>query len=234
MKITNKILSITLIIILSFVLVMIIASRVIIDRESWDEEWDVSDSETTTEYYDLSDFTDVRTSGNWQLKLYRDDTYQVKIEAPNYIMNDIEVEKSGKTLDISLKWKRKIRRGSLKAGISLPNLTKIKLNNGSTVEFSDFDMDDLDIRTSGAGSITGTNNTIQNLYISSTGATHINLRRSSITNADLHITGAGSIELTMAGGDLKGSVTGATRVVYYGDVKTQNIRTSGAVSVRKK
>ncbi|MBL7135469.1 MAG: DUF2807 domain-containing protein [Candidatus Marinimicrobia bacterium] len=236
MKITNKIILFTLIAIFIFMAIIIIASRVIIDKSFQDEYSDIEilNKESITKYFDVTGFTGLSASGSWQITLNRGDSYQVRIEAPEYLMDDVVVRKRGKILNIGLEWKTRVHKRFLKAEITMPNLDRIKSSDGSTVRFDDFDTDDLDIHISGASRIKGINNTINNLSINSSGATHINLKRSSVTNADLHTSGVSSIELTMVGGKLTGNVSGTGSITYYGDVKEQSIRTSGAVSVRKR
>ena len=236
MKITNKIILFTLIAIFIFMAIIIIASRVIIDKSFQDEYSDIEilNKESITKYFDVTGFTGLSASGSWQITLNRGDSYQVRIETPEYLMDDVVVRKRGKILNIGLEWKTRVHKKSLKAEITMPNLDRIKSSDGSTVRFDDFDTDDLDIHISGASRIKGINNTINNLSINSSGATHINLKRSSVTNADLHTSGVSSIELTMVGGKLTGNVSGTGSITYYGDVKEQSIRTSGAVSVRKR
>ncbi|RKY52678.1 MAG: hypothetical protein DRP89_07315 [Candidatus Neomarinimicrobiota bacterium] len=236
MKITNKILLITLIVILVFVAVIIIASRVIVDKSFQDEYSGIEtlNKELITKYFDVTGFTGLSASGSWQITVNRGVSYQVRIEAPEYLMDDVVVRKIGKILNIGLEWKTRIHKRSLKAEITMPNLDRIKSSDGSKIRFDDFDTDNLEIRVSGASGIKGINNTISNLYINSSGATHINLKRSSVINADLHTSGVSSIELTMAGGELTGSASGAGSITYYGNVEEQSLRTSGAVSVRKR
>lgn len=236
MKITNKIILFTLIAIFIFMAIIIIASRVIVDKSFQDEYSDIEtlNKESITKYFDVTGFTGLSASGSWQITLNRGDSYQVRIEAPEYLMDDVVVRKRGKILNIGLEWKTRVHKRSLKAEITMPNLDRIKSSDGSKVRFNDFDTDNLEIRVSGASGIKGINNTINNLSINSSGATHINLKRSSVTNADLHTSGVSSIELTMAGGKLTGNVSGAGSITYYGNVKEQSIRTSGAVSVRKR
>jgi len=236
MKITNKILLITLIVILVFVAVTIIASRMIVDKSFKDEYSGIEtlNKELTTKYFDVTGFSGLSTSGSWQVTLNRGDIYQIRIEAPEYLMDDVEVRKRGKVLDIDLDWRAGVHKNSLKAEITMPNLERIKSSDGSTVRFDDFDTDNLEISVSAASGIKGVNNTIKNLSINSSRATHINLKRSSITNADINTSGVSSIELTMEGGKLTGSASGAGSITYYGNVEEQSLCTSGAVSVRKR
>jgi len=236
MKITNKILLITLIAILVFIAVVVIASRVIVNKSFQDEYSGIEtlNKEFITKYFDVTGFTGVSISGSWQITINRSDAYRIRIEAPEYLMDDVEVSERGKILNIGLVWETRIHKRSLKAEITMPDLDGIKSSDGSSVRFDDFDTDNLEIRVSGASGIKGINNTISNLYINSSGATHINLKRSSVTNADLHTSGVSSIELTMAGGKLTGSASGAGSITYYGDIKEQSLRTSGTVSVRKR
>jgi len=84
MKITNKIILFTLIAIFIFMAIIIIASRVIIDKSFQDEYSDIEtlNKESITKYFDVTGFTGLSASGSWQITLNRGDSYQVRIEAP--------------------------------------------------------------------------------------------------------------------------------------------------------
>lgn len=234
MKTSNKILLITLSLILLFVAGMIIVSRFAIDPEyaekSAENHW--SDSELTN--YVLKDFTEVSVSGNWDVTILSNDTFKVRIYSPKETKDRLSVTKRGSLLQLNSSGNFHQRRDQFKAEIHMPNLSKIQSEMTSTIRFDGFKSRKLDLKIDGAGWITGSNNIIENLELSTEGASQIDLKFSTVKNARLDMNGAGKVRLNMAGGKLTGSANGAGSIVYSGSVSEQDVQTNGAVSIRKR
>ncbi len=234
MKTSNKILAVTGLIILLAILVITIAFRRIMDKSNQVmEEFDQLQSSPITKEYLLTDFNRVELSGLHQVTIIRANRYEVLVEGPEQLINELRVEKRGSHLSMETGFERLIV-SRLNTTIKLPDIKALNTNKTSQIFLEGFDCDDLEIKISGAGAITGVDNTIEDLHLNCSGAAAVDLRDGSITNADLNISGVATIKLTMAGGRLKGNASGAGKIIYYGEVSAQDIHTSGTVQVKKR
>jgi len=231
MKTSNKILLITLIVILVFITGMIITTRIILYNASCKASA-FSDDEFVQQEFSYEDFNSLKVYGHWSLDIEQGDDYSVILYYPEELSDRISLEHCSKELiiDSNIKWHSHHR--IFRAEIVMPHLESIEIVEGSSISFEDFSCDQLNIKTTGATEIKGRNSSINDLDVVCDGASHVDLRHSRIVNATLHLAGASRVELTMNGGILSGTAHGASSIVYYGEVAKQNIETAGAVSIR--
>jgi len=234
MKTSNKILAVTGLIILLAILVITIAFRRIMDKSNQViEEFDQLQSSPITKEYLLTDFNCVELSGLSRVTITQADQYQILAEGPERLINELQVEKKGNRLRLETRFER-LKMAGLNTTIKMPAIEALEIYNISQLSLEEFDCDQLKIRIVGAGTITGIDNGIANLDLDCSGAAAVDLRDGSITNADLNISGASTIKLTMAGGKLSGNASGAGKIIYYGEVSEQDLKTSGAVQLKKR
>jgi len=231
MKTSNKILLITLIVIVVFITGMIITTRIMLYNASCKTSA-FSDDEFVQQEFSYKDFNSLKIYGHWNIDIEQGNDYSVILYYPENLSDRILVEHCSKELiiDSDIKWHSP--RGMFRAKIVMPQLESIDIVEGSSISFEDFSCNHLKIKTTGAAEIKGRNSSINDLDVVCDGASHINLRRSKIVNATLHLSGASRVELTMNGGKLSGTAYGASSIVYYGEVAKQDIETAGAVSIR--
>ncbi|MCK4715751.1 MAG: DUF2807 domain-containing protein [Candidatus Marinimicrobia bacterium] len=231
MKTSNKILLITLIVIVVFITGMIITTRIILYSAN-DKASAFYDKEFVPQKFSYEDFNSLKVYGHWSIDIEQGDDYSVILYYPEELSDRISVEHCSKELiiDSNIKWYS--RRRIFRAEIIMPLLKSIEIVEGSSISFEDFSCDYLNIKTTGAAEIKGRNSSINDLDMVCDGASHVNLRHSQIVNATLHLSGASRVELTMNGGKLSGTAHGASSIVYYGEVAKQDIETAGAVSIR--
>jgi len=235
MKTSNKILLIMLIVLFSLVAGLVITARILVSCEPWADEagsTEFDESDLQSMNYDYQDFSEIRIEGSWQLRIYRADTFGVEVRVPEYLKDEVEVESRDGRLYLKSDRDRMSHDG-VRAMIYMPSLSRIESRSGASIKFDDFVSHDLYLQMEGGSSITGRENTIENLYLSSTGATNVDLKLSDVVNADIDLTGASSIILTMKGGELTGSASGASSIRYFGEVSKESIRTSGVVHIQR-
>ncbi|MDO9548608.1 MAG: DUF2807 domain-containing protein, partial [Candidatus Marinimicrobia bacterium] len=230
-KNSNKILLTTILAILVIVAGLIISSRIIITKVP-DRSMKYSDEDFISKTLDLADFDAIETSGIWQVEIYHGNEYSVTLYYPVSESREIDVHTRDNQLRLKndMKWQR--QRKLFRATITMPELSSLRTEDGASITFYDFDCDELDIKITGAAEIDARNSRIENLKLRCEGAADANFKDSEVVNAKLNINGASRITLTMAGGKLTGNAHGASSIVYYGEVSTQDIATAGAVSVR--
>ena len=230
MKNSNKVLIVTVLVLLLIITVIIVSSRIILDNTSI-HDWDYSAEDITSKSFDYTDFNGIRADGAWRISIHQSDNYSITVEYPE----DLEDKLNVSTWDTELVLENDVRwehdHCSFRATIGMPRLSSVETEEGASMEIENFNCDELSIQITGAAEIRGNSNNIGNLDIRCDGATHVNLRNSLTENANINIKGASRIVLNMTGGKLTGSAEGASSIVYYGDVSTQDIETAGAVSV---
>ncbi len=236
MKTSNKILAIAAVIPFALVLFVILVLRFKFEAAT---EADAGPNEAShgaliTRDFPVTGFTAVAISGGWKLTIMPADSYRVRVRAPEYLMDGIQVDRSDNTIYLRSPFIKHRKKENIRAEVYLPVLEKISSSGGSRIRFSNFTLKSLTLDIAGANRVRGTDNTIEELALTSTGASRIDLSDSRITDADLRVNGAVSVELTMAGGDLTGVASGAASIIYYGEANSQNIRTAGAVSIRQR
>jgi len=231
MKTSNKILIITLIVIVVFLTGMIITTRIILYNASYKASA-FSDDEFVQQKFSYEDFNSLKVYGLWSIDIEQGDDYSVILYYPEELSDRISVDYCSKELIIDSNTKWHSRRRIFRAEIIMPQLESIEIIEGASISFEDFSCDHINIKTTGAAEIKGRNSSINDLDMVCDGASHVNLRHSKIVNATLHLSGASRVELTMNGGKLSGTASGASSIVYYGEVTKQDIETAGAVSIR--
>ena len=184
-------------------------------------------------YPGIKDFSQVSTSGSWDVTIKQGKEYTIKVTAPDSIIDKVQVMKENGTLLIGLEstgfwnWTSK----TLRAEITMPNLSALESSGSGNTTFSGFTTKNMEIHTSGSSNVKGEQNKIQKLSLRTSGSSDISLVKSSITNADIHISGSSNIQLTMNGGDLTGDISGSGSIVYYGNAKTQSTTIFGSGNV---
>ncbi len=231
MKTSNKILIITISLVLLFVAGMIIFSRFAIDREYTENDNEFRSTETELIEHNLKDFTEVSVSGNWDVTIVRNDTFRVQVFYPKETENRLTVGKHGSKLELISMGDFHNHHDQFRAEIHMPKLSKIQSELASKIRFDGFKSPNLDLRIEGAGWITGGDNVIENLDLSIDGASRVDLKFSAVTNVDLNMNGAGKVRLNMAGGKLTGTASGAGSITYTGNVPEQDVQTNGAVTI---
>ena len=156
----------------------------------------IGSGDLTTRNFDLSDFTEVAAQSGFQLELVQSSTFSVEVTADDNVMDYIDVYKSGNTLKIRPQWNRSFRSVTLRAKITMPDLSEIKLSGGSRAGISGFNSShDLSVGLSGGSSVTG-DITAGDVYLSLSGGSHVNLSGSA---NELVATGSGGSHISLSG-----------------------------------
>ena len=186
-----------------------------------------------TRVYDLSYFSKVRASGQWKLRLDQGDAYAVRVEMPAYLEPGVMVTKERDVLRLKLAPGWRIEGGELNAHITLPKLQGLRLSGAVAARLLGFDTERLTIKASGSTRIGGKNNRIYYLSVDGSGAFDMDFHGNPVNFAEIELSGSTAIGLTMAGGDLKGRISGSGRVRYDGDIRDQEVKISGSGSIER-
>jgi hypothetical protein len=187
-----------------------------------------------TRSYDLSGFTQVKASGQWQVTLARGDAWAVEVSYPAELESGIDVrqERGALTLRYTLKRSWWSDFGSnkalgMEARIVMPALEAVDMSGASSLDLTGFEGKRLTVDASGAISIDGRESRYDALALKISGVGRVDLSGVATTDARIDVSGAQNLTLRMAGGTLSGGVSGVSRVDYLGTVSSQDVRTSG-------
>jgi len=191
----------------------------------------------TSGRYDYSGFTGVDASGLWEVAIERGDAWRIAIEAPEELLDDIEVELEGDELSFGYEGECAgcFRDGiTLKATVTMPELESLDLSGVTKLSFSGFDGASLTVDMSGASELRGAASRFDSLSLDKSGVGNLDLGDVTVTNAAVDISGAGKVTLRMGGGRLSGDMSGFGNLEYYGTVSEQTVDSSGFANVRQR
>lgn len=193
----------------------------------------IKDPTPVTRFYDLKYFSAVKASGHWRLQLDQGETYAVKVEMPAYLEPGVMVTKERDVLQFKLAPGWRLEGAELKAHVTLPKLQRLRLSGAVTARLLGFDTERLKIKASGATRISGEDNRIYYLSVDGAGAFAMDFLGNPVNFVDIDLSGSSEVGLTMAGGDLKGRISGSGRVSYEGEIRDQEVEISGSGSIKR-
>jgi len=183
----------------------------------------------------LKDFSGVRASGAWEIEIKRGESYEVDITAPPAARDRLIVRKSGESLELGWAGRpRFIWPARLKAEITMPRLESLELAGAVNAGIEGFKVPKLSVVSQGAGTVVCRDSEIGDLTVVMSGAGSVDFSNAPSVDADVELSGAGSLKLDMAGGELKGSISGVGSVEYEGTVSSERVSTNGLGSVRRR
>ncbi len=235
MKKSKKLIRITLLIPFIISLVVLIYIRVLISSDfKIDTSYDDYNDENITEKLDYDGFTKLNVRGKWKIEIEQGDEYRIEVEGPEHRVKSVRIERGNHTLYLKDSFFKGHGGSRITVRVQMPDLERLTANGNSKIRLYNLDCDDFDLDLNGSNNLLAINSTFESLDLDCNGSGDVDLTDSKITDAELDLVGSVEVELTMAGGEINGRATGSASVVYYGDVKSQNIRTTGGSSVRKK
>ena len=240
----------TIIIVVAIVVVVAAVSTVIALR-GWPGGL-VGSGNLETEEYAFPDFTEVEISSAFEFEIDQSSSYSISVTADDNVMNHVRVSQAGQTLKIGLGRVGPIGLVTLRASVTMPQLSGLTVSGASRGTVSGFNStEDLDIGVSGAsrvsGDITAGNvrfgvsgaSSIQlegsanEMDATASGASHLNLDDFVVNNVDVNLSGASSGTVNLDG-RLDADLSGASNLWYIGEPMMGDIDTSGASTVSKK
>jgi hypothetical protein len=205
-----------------------------------------------TQEYAFSDFTKVEVSSAFVFEINQSSSYSISVTADDNVIDKVQVTKEGETLKIGLETIPGIGPVTLRATVTMPQLSGLDISGASRGTLSDFSSTkNLNITVSGASKVSGDitagdadfdidgASTIQlegaanNMIAKVDGASRFNLGGFIVNDADITFSGASSGTVNL-GGKLDANLNGASKLSYIGEPTMGNINTSGASTLSKK
>ena len=121
----------------------------------------------------------------------------------------------------------------LHVAITMPVLHALRTKGVVNLTLSGFETDRLSMRFEGVTSVRGQEGRIGDLRFRGQGVSRMDLRDVPVRTADLDCEGVIKIDLTMAGGELTGSIKGVGELRYAGETSRESIQREGPCKVTR-
>lgn len=238
MKTKNKILLFTCVIPFIIVIMMILSIKKSLNEES-DPAFSYSEQKISEKIsFDLKNFENISAEGFWDINLMYDDHFKVELVAPENMMSEITVEKTGQTLVLSSK-KDKFSLFSIKKGpqinITLPLISKLEIDGVADINISEFQNTTTSIYMNGVVNVTGENCIFDQISLNGTGVLNVSMSDVPVTNAHFKYSGMYNIIIHMNGGALTGKLDGLGNMIAWGEIAENSIKVSkpGRLKIRQ-
>ena len=199
----------------------------------------------------FSDFDKLNVSHAFTVDVSQGEEFSVVIHIDDNVVEHLRVTESGGTLAIGLapNFLFSIRSGTLRAEVTMPELTGPVLSGASRVSITGFkSTNNLSAELSGASRLQGDldagdaifevsgasrvalSGSAEKMRIDASGASQLDLEEFAVADADVKASGASTITVNPSG-TLDVDASGASRVYYLGSPAMGKIDTSGASSI---
>jgi hypothetical protein len=241
----------TIIIIVLVAAVAVLCTLLVLNLRGWPGAL-IGSGNLETEEYAFTNFTEVEISSAFEFEIEQSSSYSINVTADDNVIAHVQVTQEGHTLKIGLGRILWLGAITLKASVTMPELSSLTVSGASRGTVSGFSStDDLDIAVSGASRVTGDitagdvafdisgASTIQlegsanDMVADVSGASRFNLDDFTVNNGDIDFSGASSGTINLDG-KLDADLSGASRLWYLGEPTMGNIDTSGASTISKK
>jgi hypothetical protein len=241
----------TIIIIVLVVAVAILCTLLILNLRGWPGVL-IGSGNLETEAYAFTNFTEVEISSAFEFEIKQSSSYSINVTADDNVLDYVRVSQDGQTLKIGLGRVIWLGPVTLRASVTMPQLSGLTVSGASRGTVSGFSStEDLDITVSGASRVTGDitagnvefgisgASTVQlegsadDMVADVSGASSFNLDDFTVNNADVDFSGASSGTINL-NGRLDVDLSGASRLWYIGEPTMGTIDISGASTLSKK
>lgn len=197
----------------------------------------VASAKTETREYKLSGFRGLDVSWVYQVVLTQSNKYSVRIEAPENLMDYLDVRVSDNTLKLGLKKNhasRRIEMGGrnvVRAYVSMPSLNELEMSGATKLDASgqfnahrEFKLD-----LSGASQARGLNIKADEVEIDCSGASHFELS-GHFDKLECDMSGAAKGTLTGNVKRVEMDLSGAAKLIQNGSIGSLEMDASGSAN----
>ncbi len=232
MKTKNKILLFTLILPFIIVVMVILSIKKSFNDDTVPSQTYSEGIEAFKKSYDFTDFDEISAEGCWNIHLMHDDYFKIEIVAPENMLDELSVEKTGHTLLLISEKKNSYSIFSFKKrpgiNITLPSISKLDVKSGiADISISDFNDAEISISMEGIVSVTGKHCNFNQFSLRGDGIINIDMNDTPVANAHLEHDGIYNIMMLMDNGRLSGNLDGIGRMIASGQVSENSIKVDG-------
>lgn len=184
-----------------------------------------------TRELDLKDFDRIDIGGAFDLHVTFGDRQTVNVTIDDNLWDNLVAKVSGHELELD--WKKSCQPDRhCTVEVVVRSLDEISIHGAGDVEIEDFQGETFEYRLSGAGDLT-MDGQVDDLEIRISGAGNADTQDLKAKNVKVSVSGAGNAKVH-ASESIKARVSGVGKVVYYGDPADEDTSVSGIGSIKRK
>lgn len=184
-----------------------------------------------TEKRELASFKNIEVGGVFKVEITAQTDFDVRIEADGNLLQYVETEIDGETLEISTS-KRISTKNPIIVRIGAPDIEHLEVSGASSLVLGNVNNDSLRVDLSGASNVK-VEGTTKNLVMELSGASRVSAENLQAENVSIDASGASKADV-FASNRLEADLSGACKVNYSGSPKDLIKKTSGASKISEK
>jgi Putative auto-transporter adhesin, head GIN domain len=191
-------------------------------------------AQTASKSFDVKDFTQINMNVPADIYVGSGD-FMVKAEAPQEILDRLEITTEGNTLKISMKkseswsWNS---HSTFKIYVNLPKLEALGLNgSGDVYAQNDFSGDQLKIAVTGSGNVNMKSISYNSLAVSVSGSGDVMIESGKATTASYHVAGSGNVKVEKIDGDQASADVAGSGNLRLGKFSKLSVNVAGSGDV---
>lgn len=203
----------------------------------------LSDESLSEQSRHLTGFERIEQSGSIDVVYAQADTFSVKVEAPEKLLDKVETRVDGNKLVVNMKWEKSfvkigiVNTKDIKIYVTSPDFLGIDLKgSGNFVCTSPLDTDNLDIDLKGSGNIQFGNIICDRARVSLIGSGDVSVSKMKALSTVIDLIGSGDIVMNFNhSGTVESRLKGSGDIVLTGSAKAIHklVRGSGDIETSK-
>lgn len=186
-----------------------------------------------TETRALPVFSNVELEGSGEAIINYGAASNITLTGYQNLLTLYETKVVGNTLYLKFKPDISVRDNNIKASITLPALSGIRMNGSGKMEAKNFINTSLKASINGSGTIFIGDSQFSTATYSINGSGVIEAASTAIEEASAHIAGSGDINLKVSI-KLKATISGSGNINYWGNPATTETQVTGSGKITKK
>jgi len=183
--------------------------------------------------YDTKDFSALEIRSAFQVTLKQGAAFAISITMDDNLVPHLQTEKEGDTFKLGMK-PGSYNTTVLKAEITMPTVTRIRLSGSSNLVGSGFkDLKDLEMHLSGSSKIALSGGNAGASKVKLSGSSDAELLQFPLKEADLTLSGSSKAELQVSD-KLDYTLSGSSKLHYQGSPAIGRKESSGSSKIEKK
>lgn len=182
----------------------------------------------------VSNFKQIKSDFSGDIIITQGNTFEVKIEGPQNVINTVQTNVKGDVLNIKIKNAVVVKGANkLKVYITAPEITAMSINGSGSISGGDF-TGNMSLMINGSGNINLAGVTGGSLHANISGSGYIQVDDGAVTDETVNIDGSGDVKIANVqshNSDVHVSGSGNTNV-YVTDFLKVRINSSGDVYYR--
>lgn len=220
---------------LTLVATLVLAGSLLAPRAAlagwWNRDAIRGSGHLVTQERDIDNFTRIELSGSFDLFVQVGEQPSLSITFDDNIIEHIETEVHGRTLEIDCRESFSSSRGC-RIAIAVPKLDAIFLSGSGDIVAENIDSDEFRFEVSGSGDFEARGR-VKELDISVKGSGDVDARDLIAEYAYVVIKGSGDVDVH-ATEELDGSIYGSGDITYFGDPKHVSRRVAGSGDINRR